>query len=250
MKPTLKILILVTFTFGAFVHAEDSSDPFSENSQPDNTPSTPDHLIPLNPNPGNWQRPYVKQLTQYLDLDAVYLARMIVMPSFEAEYSMRVHGDADSYEFDQSKEYFVSCRISDKSIWYSMPSNNDEMLQKPVKPQSIKASLPTATARRICAIWQAMILRTQHPEDDGGGLDGVTIEFASQHGHGETWTPTDGTSPALLWDLGEKLIEYCKASDETKNAALEAINKSADTIEEYLKKPKNPEVAKPSNPSH
>ncbi len=237
MKTTLTILLSVAFTCGAFVIAEDSSDPFSANYKPDNIPSTPDHLVPLEAYPGDWQRAYVKQLTQYLDLDAVYLARMIVRPSFEAEYCMRVHGDANSYAFDNSKEYFVSCRISDKSIWYSMPTNNDEKIQKPVKPELFKASLPTATARRICIIWKAMILRTRYPEDGSGGLDGVTIEFASQHGHGETWTPTSGTSPALLWDLGEKLIKFCKAPDEAKKAALEAINKSADTIEEYMKKP-------------
>jgi hypothetical protein len=240
MKISLTMLLSVGFASVAFVLAEDSSDPFSENYKPEAMPSTPDHLVPLEPYPGDWRRPYVKQLTQYLDLDAVYLARMIVRPSFGAEYSMRVHGDTNSYAFDDSKEYFVSCRISDKSIWYSMPSNNDEKLQKPINPQLLKASLPTATARRVCAIWKAMILRTRYPEDGSGGLDGVTIEFASQHGHGEAWSPTDGTSPALLWDLGEKLIEYCKASDEAKKAALEAINKSANTIEEHLKKPNKP----------
>ena len=175
-------------------------------------PPTPDHLVPLRPYPEDWEVAYTKQLTKYLGLREVYLARMIVKPSFGAEYLMRIHGDKESSAFDDSKKYFVTCTVSDKSIWYSMPNNNDKKIQKPIRPKTFTASIPAETARRVCRIWDEMIFRTHYPREWSAGLDGVTIEFASRYGHGEAWCPTDGTSPALLLELGERLIAYCKVA--------------------------------------
>jgi hypothetical protein len=231
-KPSLFAVMACTFL--GLASAQDAKDPFAADAI-SSMPPTPDHLIPLDPYPEDWEISYTKKLTKHLGLDEMYLARMIVRPSFSAEYSMRVHGDAESYAIDSSKEFFVTYTISNESIWYSMPDNNSENIPKAIKPKSFKASIPAETARRVCAIWDEMIFRTHYTREGSGGLDGVTIEFASRYGHGEAWCPNDGTSPALLRDIGETLIAYCRASIEERKKLLEAINTSAAKLETHLK---------------
>jgi hypothetical protein len=215
--------------------AEESEDPFAADAKVA-MPMTPDHLVPLQPYPADWEIDYTKQLTKHLGLDEVYLARMIVRPSFGAEYLVRIRGDKKSYAFDHSERFFITVVASDESIWYSMPDNNSEKQQKPIHPKTFEATIPVYTARRVCGIWDEMILRTRYSREGGGGLDGVTIEFASRYGHGEAWTPRDGTAPALLWSLGESLITYAKAPEDERKAFLAAINKSADTVVAHLKR--------------
>lgn len=235
MRATLSFLALMIYHICGFACADEAINPFSKTGDSVKMPQSPDHLIPIDPYPGDWRIAYTKQLTKYLGLDEVYLARMIVRPSFGAEYSMRIHGNAKSYAIESSKEFFVTCTISDESIWYSMPDNNSEKIQKPIKPKSFEASIPAETARRVCAVWNEMIFRTRYTRDGGGGLDGVTIEFASRYGHGEAWSPTDGTSPALLQNLGERLIAYCKAPTEEQMKFLDAVHISAAKLETRLK---------------
>lgn len=213
-------------------HADEN--PFSDDAVPAIL-NTPDHLVPVNPYPPDWHVAYTKQLKKHLDLDAVYLARMIVSPSFEGEYSMRVHGDAKGHVFEDSKEFFVTCRVIDGNLWYSMPENNFEKIQKPIKVRTFKAPLPIRTARRVCGLWDEMIFRTHYTRGECGGLDGTTFEFASPVGHGEVWSPDDGTPPALLRDLGEALINYCKAPADGRKPLLDAIEASAAKLEARLK---------------
>ena len=156
-------------------HADEN--PFSDDAVPAIL-NTPDHLVPVNPYPGDWHIAYSKLLKKHLDLDAVFLARMIVSPSSGAEYSMRVHGDAKSYAFQHSKEFFVTCNVADENIWHAMPENNSEKIQKPIKVQVFKAPLPVETARKICGLWDEMIFRTHYTREGSGDFDGITFEFA------------------------------------------------------------------------
>jgi hypothetical protein len=223
-----------------FANGEDASDPFSAARESEAGEGvalhrTPDHLQPVDPYPQDYSIAYTKRLAKYLDLSAPYLARMSVRPSFDAEYLMRINGPPEDDTEYASKEFFVSCTVSDKSIWYAMPENNDEKKQKPINPESSKAPLPSETARKVCGLWDEMIFRTRYSRELNSGLDGTTIEFASPRGHGEAWTPSAGTSPALLWDLGEKLVAYCKAPADDREKLLKTVNESAGKLESYLK---------------
>ena len=228
-------LFLWGFFSGSSTTAVESDDPFAVDAE-SSTYVTPDHLVPLRPYPKDWETAYNKQLAKHLGLDEVYLARMLVRASFGGEYLMRIRGDKDSYAFDHSKKFFVTCVISDNSIWYSMPDNNDEKVQKPVNTKFFEAPIPVETARRLCRIWNQMIFRTRYSKAGEGGLDGVTIEFASRYGHGEAWSPTDGTSPRLLMDVGEALVAYAKAPEAERKKLLTGVKKKADVIELHLEK--------------
>lgn len=224
------------------------NDPFSDTgpvSQP--MPHTPDHLVP--PEPyflDDWKIDYRKLLTKHLDLDARYIARMIVKPSFEPEYSMRLHGDANSTVIEHSKEFFITCVIPDNSIWKSLPENNSENIQKPISTQTIKASISEEYAKRVNSVWNEMIFQTRYPRKSIDGVDGITIEFATLNGHGETWSPDEGTAPALLWELGEILIAYCKGSEEERKPLLAYIDAKLSAMEERLKELENGAKAKTS----
>lgn len=208
---------------------------------------TPDHLIPIDRITEDWAFAYEKQLKKYLNLDASYLVRMIVRPSFDAEYTVSVYGDSDSYEISASKEFFVSYTVVNRNIWYARSQDNQEKIEKPIQPKTLKASIPAAVAKRVCAIWDEMILGTHYPREDSVGFDGVTIEFMAHRGRGETRSPTEGTSPALLKDLGESLINYCKADEKERKQRLDAIGQSASKLESYLKKQAKPvEATKPA----
>lgn len=218
-----------------FARADEKPDPIADNGEQTKEPQTPDHLIPINPY-SFWRMPYTKQLTEHLGLGEAYFARMTVRPSFVAEYSIRVHGGPKDYTVESSKEFFVTYTTSDQNIWGSMPENNSENIQKTVTPKSFTASIPAETARRVCALWDEMILKTRYARDWGGGMDGTTIEFSSVQGHGETWSPTVGSPPALLHDLGERLIDYSKAPAEERMKLLDAIHTSAAKLENQMKR--------------
>src|SRR5690606_14513400 len=96
--------VLFVAVFADSVFAGDD-DPFAVDAE-SSMPVTTDHLIPVDPYRGDWAAAYEKVLEKRLGLDQVYLARMIVRPAFDAEYSMRLHGDASSYAIESSKKFF------------------------------------------------------------------------------------------------------------------------------------------------
>lgn len=242
MKAPLAAFVWIGCLLSGFTRGEDAGDPFADTGETKAGEAaarhrTPDHLQPLDPYPMDWEVAYTKQLSKYLDLKAPYLARMIVRPSFDPEYLMSIHGPPeDDYPGVDSQGFFVSCTVSDKSIWYSMRENNSEKVEKEIKPTTSTAPLPAEVARKVYGLWNEMLLGTRYTRELNAGLDGVTIEFATHLKHGEAWSPSVGTSPALLWDLGEKLVAYCKAPVEERKKLLDAVNESAGKLDSYLKR--------------
>lgn len=235
------------------VNAEFVDDPFAEELVvkevstpeiiellPEHLPPDLDHLVPIQPYPMDWQISYTKELTQHLELDEDYVARMIVRPSFGPEYSVRISGDKGSSAFEDNDNYFVTYCVSDKSIWYSMPENNDGVC-KEIQVSVYRAPIPKKVARRVTMIWDEMIFGTRYPREGHGGLDGVTIEFSSRWGHGEAWSPRLGR-PYLLWNLGEALKAYCKAPKTMRHTSIGSIEQRATTIETHLKMQANKPV--------
>ncbi len=214
--------------------AERQGDPFKPGYEP-KMPEQPDHLIPVDPHPGEWVAPYNKQLDRHLGLKDDYLLRMIVRPSFTGEYLVRLEGDPRIFTGEDQKNFFVTSSKADKSIWYSIPENNSEKAERPVKVSKHRKMIPKATAHRVYKVWSEMILRTRYPNWDATGLDGVTIEFARHHHHGETWSPNEGSLPHRLWKLGDALLAYCEAPEDKEKEHLESIHRQVAEMEKQLK---------------
>lgn len=217
--------------------AETATDPFAEpkgKSEAPKLPPEPDHLVPVDPYPGDWHVRYTDLIRAKLKLDEPYFARMVVKPSFGGESSLRLHGGEQEHEISKTEKVFLTHSVAEKSIWYSMPENNQEKQQKEVKVTTTTVSIPKPMEVRLCSLWNRMILRTRVPAGNGDGLDGVTIEFATRRGYGETWSPMQQKSPLLFVELGESLVDYCKSTDETRKARLKAVSQKADKLESYL----------------
>src|SRR5207249_712870 len=122
---------------------------------------------------------------------------------------------------------------ADESIWSSMPENNDENRQKPVKATRREAPLPPELAKRVLSLWEKMLrgVRYPEPENDNDGLDGETIEFWGNFMFGETWSPSHG-APKLFVELGRSLMEYCEAPETKRADLLKVVEGKCQALEE------------------
>ncbi|MFT5904515.1 MAG: hypothetical protein ACI9E1_000090 [Cryomorphaceae bacterium] len=238
MKSNIIFLSVLISIISGFLVLAGEACPFENDEETRKLPLGPDHLIPIDPYPADYRIAYNKQLTKHHSLEKAHLARMVARASFGIEYSLRMDTEANWRDLKSSKYFFLIYTITDKNIWYSMPENNSGKVQETIKPTTLKASIPAETALKVIKLWDEMILQTRYSRTDDSGLDGVTIEFSSRFGHGETWSPSDGTSPAMLHKLGEKLITYCKTSKEGRKRLLKDINTAVAKLEAYLTKKK------------
>ncbi|MEO7097859.1 MAG: hypothetical protein ABI162_00750 [Luteolibacter sp.] len=159
---------------------------------------------------------------------------MVLRPSFDGESSLILHGGEQRQEFSATEKFFLTYSLAEKNLWYSMPENNEEKKQKEINVTVTTVPVPKPMAVRLCSIWNRMILRTRVPVTSVNGFDGISIEFATQRGYGETWTPMQRKSPLLFVELGESLIDYCKASEEDRKAKLKKVSQKAGKLENYL----------------
>jgi hypothetical protein len=232
-------LIVGLLSFLAFDYSSaQESDPFSANfsDKPDLAgPPEPDHLIPVDPYPGGWHVRYTDQLRERLGLNSVFYFRMHVRPSFAAEYAVSLFGDeSNPWDVASAEKLTLTYAIADKSIWYSMPENNDEKKQKDVRVEFQSTEFPKALAIRLFKLWDRMLRNTHYPLGDNSGLDGVTYEFSMWCRFGETWSPRQRKSPLLFIELGESLVNLCKSKPEDRESALKEIETKAETLEAYL----------------
>lgn len=217
--------------------AEENGDPFAgvtPKPEVPRPPPEPDHLAPVNPYPGDWHLPYTTLLRSKLKMDAPYFARMVMMPSFAGESVVRLHGSEKDREISETEKIFLTYSHAEQNLWYSMPENNEEKVQKDVKITTTTVSFPKADAMRLLSLWNRMILRTRVRAEETHLLDGTTFEFATQRGYGETSSPRERHSPLLFVELGGSLIDYCKSEPEKRKAQLKEIESKADELERYL----------------
>ncbi|HEX8202816.1 MAG TPA: hypothetical protein VF590_20230, partial [Isosphaeraceae bacterium] len=199
--------ILLALLPGVIAHAQDFDGQAREIPQPD-------HLVPVAPYAPDFHREYLGLCHELLQVSERETAVMIYMPSFEPEEGLvlrETEGPEPRYELIATR--------ADRSIWYSMPKNNQEHKQRAVKVTRHRAPLPADLARHVCRLWEAMLrgVRYPGPEMEGVAVDGATTEFRWRPPfggtlHGETWSPTKG-SPRHFVELGRSLIEYCDAAE-------------------------------------
>ncbi|MCB1086255.1 MAG: hypothetical protein KDM63_04365 [Verrucomicrobiae bacterium] len=232
------LIVGILFLLASGYSFAQESDPFAENTVDKAEavgPPEPDHLIPVDPYPGDWHVRYTDQLRNRLGLDQVFYFRMLVMPSFSSEYSVSLFGDErNPWDLASAKKLTLKYSIADRSIWYSMPENNDEKKQKDVRVAVQSTEFPKALGVRLFKLWDRMLRDTRYPAGDNSGLDGVTYEFAMWCRYGEIWSPNQRKSPLLFIELGESLINLCKATPEDRESALKDIEEKAAQLEIYL----------------
>jgi hypothetical protein len=201
----------------------------------------PDHLLPLDPYPGGRHARYCDQLISRFKLGSPFFAELVVRPSFDPEFVVRLHGKKEDKSFDTTNQFFLTYSIADKNIWYSMPENGDGRKQKKVKISTATVEIPKPLAVRIERLWEQMLLRTRYREQDVSssverviGTDGTTFEFSVWNAYGQTWSPEERLSPLLFVELGASLVDYCKATPPDQPAAAKQIESKSAQLEQYL----------------
>lgn len=194
----------------------------------------PDHLLPVDPYPGEWGIVYRKALYEKLGLDRFHVARMLITPCDQAESVVDLVGDVKSFDFKSSKSFSLICVKASESIWESFPQNNDDGVKKQVETTVSKADVPLELATKLYGLWERIVMRSRYSKDWAPGEDGVYFEFFIQIGHGMIWSPKDRKSPLLGVELGQSLMAYCEAPAEKKEEMLKEIGEKADLLEKYL----------------
>lgn len=215
--------------------AEPSSETDEAISEAVKVPYSPDHLAPLRPvKDGDWRAPYRAALQTRLGLNSPFFARVTFLNSSEGEACLRLHGPGGQFDYAKTREFFLSYHVAEKSIWYSLPENNDGKKQEEVVVAVYSAPIPKEFAIRLHILWDKMLARTAPRERVDTSLDGTTYEFATPERVGEASNPRRGKSPRLFADLGYSLAHYCQAEKSKRGKELEACYQSAAALENYL----------------
>jgi hypothetical protein len=190
---------------------------------------------PVNPYPGDWYVRYTDELHKRIEPQIHTFAQMRVEPAFEGEYSVSVHGIPDNLRFWQATKCFVSYYAADKNIFSSMQENHEQKEKQGVAVATATVDIPLPLAKRIYTVWHKMLLKTRYAEDRNAAPDPTTVQFSSEFLYGETYYPAPCKSASLLIELGERLIDYCKAPPEKRAAASKALEAQTAAVENFLK---------------
>jgi hypothetical protein len=161
---------------------------------------------------------------------------MRVEPAFQGEYSVSIHGSPDNFYFYQATKCFVSYYAADKNIGQSMPENREEKIQSEISVTTATVEIPLSLAKRIYTVWHEMLLKTHYIEDSFNRTpDPTSVEFSSEFHYGWTSNPVSCKSALLLIQLGERLIDYCKATPEKRPAVTKALEAQTAELASFLK---------------
>jgi len=224
----LLLILLVLFALSLPIKAADEQEDASQ----------PDFLIPVDPYPPDYKVHYTNQVREKFNLGGDFAFQMLVWPSFDPEYVVRV----TAINMDGASKASLTYSIADQNIWYSMPDHNDEHQQKKVKVTTQTVDFPVPLAQRLNKLWKRMLLRAHYPYDGGAsaaGVDGTVFEFGAMGMYGEVWSPIKEQSPRLLANIGISLVDYCKAAPAKRAVVAKAIEENAAKLEGYLDKHPN-----------
>ena len=179
--------------------------------------------------------PDVNRFLPILTVERLLLCFLVILTTCAmAEYVVRLHGNKDDRDIAAAEKCFLTYSIADKSIWYSMPENNDEKIQKEVAVSVSTVEFPKPLAKRLEQLWARMLQRSRYPDVSNARSDGTTYEFGMCGMYGETWSPQERKSPLLFVELGQALVAYCKAAPSDRPSAEESIEKKAAQLTKYL----------------
>ena len=192
MNEVLKLIFILIITFsGNQIIAQSDSD----------------HLEPANSvfTILDYQFEYYSQVRNILfkDLDDNPEFRFLVMPSFSPENVLNIGLN------HETKKYYISYHIGDKSIWYSENKEKIKVIKR-------KKEISKESVELIKELYKIAISKTKYVEKDYIGFDGVTYYFSiNDHGQktGITWSPTEGTIMAELVLIGNEFIKMTEETD-------------------------------------
>jgi hypothetical protein len=136
-----------------------------------------------------------------------------------------------------AREYSLVYARAERSIWDSMPEDDDGEPAR-VKVTTLTKPFDRRRAQRVYDLWERMLKGVRYPDGGpGAGLldDGEMIEFRyTRKGmYGETCSPEKG-APRLLTDIGDILITCCKSQGDELRKSLKALDAKCTELETYL----------------
>ncbi len=113
------------------------------------------------------------------------------------------------------------------------PVNGPSLLEH-IRVAKRSVPFPAPLAQRIGVVWRRMLLGVRYPERDRAGFDGTTYVFAAEYRVGKVWSPDEGTTPALMIEVGESLAAYALGKDDERGAALRVVEARVLALEQRL----------------
>lgn len=174
----------------------------------------PNHLQPVSRESSAYDR-----LVQRRLVSGGTYGTFICLPSFEREVVVAVDGTDDPLA---PNPFGITVTRPEKSLWLSMPENNNERRWKAVRINRAEIAIDRELAVAIQRAWASMLLRTRYPRKAYLGTDGATFQFSvfvRNLGllHGEIWSPDRGL-PKEFVELGYALLEHATTSPKERAA--------------------------------
>ena len=165
------------------------------------------------------------------------LLQMRVDPSFDQDHAVSLHGTPENSSLARASHLFVSHRVADRNIGYSLPRYHNGRDEK-VSVAVTTAELPRPVAQRVYDIWCRMLRRAGHP-DEILRADPTTVEFSCRDNHGshyaQAYEPHACDDSFLLAEIGRGLIAWCHPEKISRSAALRLLEKRTRAAEDFLK---------------
>jgi hypothetical protein len=227
----MRVIIVLAFLLSARASQAQEKPPVEREAP------APDHLVPIDPFPGEQMQRHRELYRETLYPEARHNdAVLIIRPSFQPDESLVIRSagvDPDTFTLIHTKV--------NRNIWYSMAENSDDGHAKELVTKDREVPFPTVQAERARRLWVRMLERTRYvPLDIRNrvmALDGTTFEFEYNMMYGESAAGAHGETVVLLEELGEALIHYCSVAEDKRAAALKEVDEKCLELERRLGKP-------------
>ena len=247
MNLTPYLLGIMAAVLAVAAHAESpDSDPFAVDSKHPESPSNPNHLVPL---PAYDPDGYDQAVFQSLIGDDPGELWMIGKPSFDPEWAVILRHEVEYAKSDdpfgreiESEKWVVERVEPKKQIWqWKEIEGGRSVLDIQVTKDVVRhrTEVTKEFASQIFSAWEAVLRRTRYPAEDYRGFDGATYEFYCRYNlFGEVWNPRTGL-PRMLNELGLHLADVATTTDEGRR---NAIAKCVEAAKEITAESQEPEA--------
>jgi hypothetical protein len=154
------------------------------------------------------------------------------------EFALSLHGAAGDLDPAKTEKFFLTSRIANQNVWYTMPGSRDSRLPEETLVSVSTVPLEKGLALRLIKLWELMLERAA-PRDqkkypytvlDGGSSIFSTAtrsaEYQSMH--------NDRLSTGIFSDLAFTLQKYAEGAWPERRFLLKEIEKKTTKLEKYL----------------
>lgn len=204
-------------------------------------PLGPDHLTTIRKQDDPQLIAYDAKLKQVLDLEQFAFARMRCGGWAEihaGEFVLSLHGASGDRDPAKTERFFLTSRIANQNVWYTMPGSRDPRLPEETLVSVSTVPLEKGLALRLIKLWERMLERAaprdqrRHPYTvlDGGysifSTATRSAEYQSMH--------NDRLSTGIFSDLAFTLQRYAEGSWVERRTLLKEIEEKTAALEKYL----------------